>query len=350
MTREPADPRLQVAFVGAGAIARFLATRIDPAVASVTMLVRRDAQRHMLADTGIRAEGPGGTFTARAQAFLSSEIPPDRRFDALFVCVKSGQTRAALEPCLGNLSRTAPIISAQNGLNDAVLAETVERARAFGMVLSVPCQAVGECDVRYLTERPGAILGALSPRGMPRLPAIGDLFGDRMDISVTDNLAGARWSKLAVNCASGPLLALSGLSLGGLANHVDLRRCAVGVVQEVLSVADRCGAAPVAVLGLGVKDWVGDGARGEEAISSFGRSNPTGRSSLATDYDRGARTEIDDLLGAVIRAGEGHGVPTPLCRRLLAVFSERAAGALPRKPIPADELARNVMEETHDPG
>ncbi|MCB1380093.1 MAG: ketopantoate reductase family protein, partial [Alphaproteobacteria bacterium] len=292
MTSEPGKPRLDVAFVGAGAIARFLATRIDPMRASVTMLVRRPEQRDLLASAGIRADGPSGAFAMPVESFLSSEVPPGRQFDMLFVCVKSGQTGSALVACIAHLAKNALVISAQNGLNDDIVAERVERARTFGLVLSAPCEAVGDCGVRYLTNRPSVVLGALSTSGKSRMPEIRNLFDGRLDVSTTDNLAGARWSKLAVNCASGPLLALTGLSLGALADDMNLRRCAVEVIKEVLSVADRCGAAPAAVLGLGADDWAAGGSRAEEAVALFGRSNPKGRSSLAADYDRGTQTEI----------------------------------------------------------
>src|SRR5437763_16723161 len=56
-------------------------------------------------------------------------------------------------------------------------------------------------------------------------------------VRVTHNLAGARWSKLAMNCAMSTLGAVSGFSLGELAARRSVRTLALGIVAEVVGVA-----------------------------------------------------------------------------------------------------------------
>ena len=226
-------------------------------------------------------------------------------------------------------------------------------------------------------QRVQVIINPASGGDEPILNTMNDIFNEfdmDWDVSITRKAGdGARFAKLAVeqgvdavlayggdgtqlDVAGGmlntgiPMGVLPGGAANALADDMNLRRCAVEVIKEVLSVADRCGAAPAAVLGLSADDWAAGGSRAEEAVALFGRANPKGRSSLAADYDRGTQTEIDALLGSVIRMGARHGATTAHCRRVLSLFSERAAGPLPRKPITADMLARIVMGETHDLG
>src|SRR2546428_7923817 len=53
-------------------------------------------------------------------------------------------------------------------------------------------------------------------------------------VRVTSNLRGARWTKLAFNCALSTLCAISGLDFGGLAARRDARRLALRIVGEAV--------------------------------------------------------------------------------------------------------------------
>src|SRR4029077_10320268 len=56
-------------------------------------------------------------------------------------------------------------------------------------------------------------------------------------VNITRNLAGARWSKLAMNCAMSTLGAVSGLSLGELAGRRAVRSLALEIISEVVQAA-----------------------------------------------------------------------------------------------------------------
>src|SRR5439155_5660405 len=71
----------------------------------------------------------------------------------------------------------------------------------------------------------------------PRLDDARAVLERAFPVKVTSNLAGARWSKLALNCAISTLGAISGLTLGELVRRLEVRRLALRVMAEVANVA-----------------------------------------------------------------------------------------------------------------
>lgn len=329
----------RVAIVGGGAIARFLAACIVPRGAAVTLLVRRREQCAALRTQGIVAATPSSRWRVAVDAARAGDMPPGPVFSALFVCVKSAQTAEAVAACLPLLRGDAPVISAQNGLNDQVIAGLAGANRAFGLVLSCPCESVGDTRVRCLTDAPSIACGAVADDNRGRLAAIGRLIGPPVALRGGIDLTAERWSKLALNCATGPLLALTGLTLGDLARIPAARGLVATIVAEVVATAHATGVRPAPIAGLAAGDWIaGPTALADAAILRFAARNPGGRSSLAADYDRGRSTEIEGLLGVVVRRAASAGVATPVCGRLLRRFTGPAPPGAPTRIAPEDLL------------
>ena len=63
------------------------------------------------------------------------------------------------------------------GAPDQVIAGLAGANRAFGLVLSCPCESVGDTRVRCLTDAPSIACGAVADDNRGRLAAIGRLIG-----------------------------------------------------------------------------------------------------------------------------------------------------------------------------
>jgi len=130
-------------------------------------------------------------------------------------------------------------------------------------------------------------------------------------VVISDNIAGALWEKLVVNCAYNALSALSDLPYGKMIAGTGIREVMKDVVEETLAVAKASGVAMA-------PDLLARTYRIAEAM-------PTQFSSTAQDLQRGKPTEIDHLNGFVARRGEALGVPTPANRLLHALVKLREA-------------------------
>src|SRR5262249_42531744 len=74
--------------------------------------------------------------------------------------------------------------------------------------------------------------------------------------STTTNLAGARWSKLAINCAISSLGTIGGDRLGVLMRHRFVRRLALEIMTETVQVARGLGVRLEKVSGTIDLDWI----------------------------------------------------------------------------------------------
>jgi 2-dehydropantoate 2-reductase len=106
------------------------------------------------------------------------------------------------------------------------------------------------------------------------------------------------WAKLAVNCAVNPLTALHGVANGALLERPDWREQMGAAAREAARVA----------AGLRVP-LEGDAAARAEDVA---RATAGNLSSMLQDLQRGSRTEIDAICGAVVEHGRRLGVPTPV--------------------------------------
>jgi 2-dehydropantoate 2-reductase len=122
-----------------------------------------------------------------------------------------------------------------------------------------------------------------------------------LDVDIVDEVSGLVWDKLAVNAAVNPLTALLRVPNGALVESEWARRLMGQAAQEVAAVT------AAQQITLRFPDAAG---RVEQAA----RLTASNHSSMLQDVLRHAETEIEAICGAVVRAGETWGVPTPVNR------------------------------------
>jgi 2-dehydropantoate 2-reductase len=146
---------------------------------------------------------------------------------------------------------------------------------------------------------------------------------------VTENLRGARWSKLALNCAVSALGTIAGERLGPLVRVRRYRRLALEAMSECVAVAKAEDVKLEKVAGTLDLDWI---ALSEADRASSGSVSLTAkhalllavglryrrmRSSMLAAIERGRTPAIDFLNGEVVTRGAQHGVATPVNQRIV---------------------------------
>src|SRR5206468_11824867 len=114
---------------------------------------------------------------------------------------------------------------------------------------------------------------------------------------VSDNVRGALWLKLILNCAYNAVSAIAQKPYGETVRGAGVKDVMRDVVNECLAVAEA----------EGVK-VPGDA---HAAAAKLGETMPGQYSSTAQDLARGKHTEIDHLNGLVVQHGDALGIPTP---------------------------------------
>ncbi len=285
---------IQIAVLGAGAVGCYYGGMLARAGHSVTLIGRAphvDAIRRW----GLFLEAQ--SFQARVPVQASTDAGALRGAGLVLCCVKSNDTERAAADMAPHLAPDAVVLSLQNGVDNADRLRARLAHDVMAAVVYVAAEMAGPGHVRHHGR--GELVVGRSP-GADRVAA---LFADAgIPVQVCDDVAGALWAKLVINCAYNALSAITGLPYGRLIQGQGVQTVLHAVVQECLAVARGDG---VTIPG---DAW--------EDVLRIARTMPSQYSSTAQDLARGKQSEIDHLNGYVVRRGEALGLATPVNRVL----------------------------------
>jgi len=251
-----------------------------------------------------------GDFTARPRAVEALA----ERAETLIVATKAGGLRESLERI-----ETAPglVVPLLNGLDH------VELLRShFGAEL------VAAGTIRIEADRPGpgqivqtspflrVDLAADDPALHPSLERLaGRLRGAEIPVQIGPSEAQIQWSKLvrlnALACTTSAL----DRPIGFIRSDPEWRPVLVACLEEAAAVAQSDGAHVTAA----------------DALAELDAAHAELGSSMQRDIAAGREPELDAIPGAVLRAGDRHGLACPTIERLVAIVSERAGVPEPRR-------------------
>ncbi|MEO0672552.1 MAG: 2-dehydropantoate 2-reductase [Pseudomonadota bacterium] len=267
-------------------------------------------------------------------------------FDIVFLATKAYDTRWAAHMIAPYLAPGGFVVSLQNAINEATIAEAVGWGRVLGCIaskISVELHAPGQ--VKRLVKLGGSShlvfrVGECHGRITERAERVADLMRTVDSAETTSNLWGERWTKLCVNCMRNPLAAATGR--GGNANDRDpeTRKLAIRIAGEAATVGRAHGFTLEKLYGMPADDVVaahdGDGAamaRCEDTIlAATATRADEQRPSMGQDIAKGRRTEIDALNGFVAEKAAEVGVAAPLNAAIADVVRQVESGRLAPSP------------------
>ncbi len=126
------------------------------------------------------------------------------------------------------------------------------------------------------------------------------------------------WKKLILNAATLPTASLTGMNAGALTAHGPMKELVSEVAREAVAVARAQGFD------------IDEQERIDYTHALLEKAGPS-KASMLQDFEAGRQTEVDVINGAVVRAGETSGMPTPLNRAFVSLVkgweSMRGLGA-----------------------
>jgi 2-dehydropantoate 2-reductase len=208
---------MRIGVIGMGAIGGITAQRLLAAGLDVSLAAGRHAKT-------IALKFP--------QARVAATLPDGDPYGLILLCVRSMDIERALSPAVPLLKADGAVVCLQNGFPEERAARIVGSSRVLGAVIGWSASMVEPGEYR-LTGGGKFTLGGDSAR----LEHARHVLSHAFPVQITNNLQGARWSKLAMNCAMSTLGAISGLSLGELASRRDVRSLALRIIAEVVQAA-----------------------------------------------------------------------------------------------------------------
>ena len=306
MTTLPSLP-LKVAVLGAGAVGCFYGGMLARAGHAVT-LIGRPQHVQVFQAQGLRMQTLA--FDETVQVAASTDASAVAGADVVLFAVKSPDTEAAGEQLRPHLAPGALVLCLQNGVDNAErLRGVLPGVDVAAAVVYVATEMAGPGHLRHhgrgelvieLSTRSADLARALVEAGVPT--------------EISDNVRGALWAKLILNCAYNALSAVGRIAYGELVQRPGVRDVMRDVVAECRAVA--------------AADGVTLPGDVDTAVRRIAETMPNQYSSTAQDLMRGKPSEIDFLNGFVVRRGEALGVPTPANRVLWTVVRLVEASAV----------------------
>ncbi len=299
---------MKIAVMGAGAVGCFYGGMLARAGHEVALIGRAQHVEAFRRD-GLFMEM--ASFTGHVPVAASTEASAVRGARVVLVCVKSTDTERAADAIAPHLAPDAIVLSLQNGYDNAARLAARLGREVGPAVVYVATEMAGPGHMRHHGR------GELVIGPMAAAAELVELFGAAgVPVEVSDNVAGALWAKLILNCAYNALSAITQLPYSRLVAGEGVEAMMRDVVDECLAVASRDG---ITVPG---DIWA--------AVERIARTMPTQVSSTAHDLARGKPSEIDHINGYVVRRGAALGVATPVNRALHAIVK-----LLEGRPAPA---------------
>jgi 2-dehydropantoate 2-reductase len=293
---------------GAGALGSVVAARL--AARHPVSLVGRRAHVDAIRERGLRVSGKTeavvGSLTAVASIDELDGEPPE----VILLTVKAYDTKAATAS-LAPFHRESTFVSLQNGLgNEEIIAERA--ARVLGAVINQGATFVGPGEVFHAGAGETTV-GPFSGTTIEDAEAVASAFREcGMAAGAVADIRARIWAKVILNAAVNPLTALLRLRTGALLDSEVLAEALRLIVEESVAIAAAC-------------DVPLQAAEVLATIRSVAEATRDNKSSMLQDLERGRRTEIDAINGALIARAQEHDIPCP-ANRLLAAMVRAAEG------------------------
>lgn len=310
---------------GAGAIGGILGAYWARAGVPVLMVDIVAEHAEACATTGLTIEGPVEAFTQVVPC-----VTPDRlegTFDRIVLAVKAQATEPALQQLMPHLAEDGFVLSAQNGLNERVIAQHVSAERTMGAFVNYGADWTG--PGRILFGNRGAVVvgeidGSIQPR-TEEMFALLKVF--EPDAVLTDDIWAYLWGKLGY----GAMLFATALTPDSMTtNFADPARgpALMGLAREVMRTAVAEGVDPKPFNGFEPKAFMpgADDAAARQSLAELAEFNSkTAKTHTGIYRDlavRKRKTEVDPQVGAVAEIARSHGIATPLLTRLVELIHD----------------------------
>lgn len=324
--------------VGAGAIGGISAAKMTEAGFRVAVLDANEEHVTRMRNPGLLIDDLGEEKLVPIDAHASPG-GLDGPFDFALINLKAPHLEGALGP-LRERGLADTFVSLGNGLVQERIAGIVGGENLIWGVVEWGATNLGPGHLARTTRGP-FIIGEPDGSVRARTRRLAEALGSVDGASVAGNIRGQVWSKLLVNSAFSGLGAVSGLLYAEVVADPAGHDAALAVWREGYDVGVAQGLKLEDVLGVPADALVMRGPEDRERVDAalrvaMDQAGAT-KASMLQDLERGLKTEVDVINGAVVDKGREHGVETPLNARVVEMMHDMERGG--RRP------GQDVFEE-----
>jgi 2-dehydropantoate 2-reductase len=323
------DGRMPVIY-GAGAIGGLIGAHARRAGHDVLLVDKVAEHVRRMNERGLHVFGGPEEFTVPVAAAVPEDLPDG--LELVLLAVKGQDTEAALDVLAPRLAPTGAIVSLQNGLNEPGIARRVGSERVIGAFVNFAADYKGPGEILE-GEGGNVYLGEVDGRRSPRLRPIADLIGAARPVVLTDNILGYLWAKQAY-ASLAFATALVDAPIGDVLDPERNKRVCIALARETIAVGVALGHRLESFSDFDPRLYdPRDRADLDRVFASLQEYGDITRRSAKNHtgiwHDLVVRrrpTEVEPILGEVVREGERLGVDVRLNAALVRMIHEIESG------------------------
>ncbi|WP_319413313.1 2-dehydropantoate 2-reductase [uncultured Cohaesibacter sp.] len=325
---------------GAGAIGGVLGAYFARAGHKVHMVDIVPEHVEAMRTSGLKIEGPVEEFTQILPASLPEEL--QGTFDIVFLAVKAHHTETALGMLKKHLAPNGYVVSAQNGLNEKVIAAAIGAENTVGCFVNFGADWLEPGLVLY-GNRAAVAVGELDGQRTPRVESVHALLSlVEPGAVLTDNIWGYLWGKMGY----GSLLFCTALTPDSMSDAMarpEHRVVYETLGHEVMALAKAEGVSPIGFNGFDPAAFLASDPEGMtramDTMVAHNRKTAKTHSGIWRDLAvRKRKTEVDAQIGTMIPLAQSHGLQVPALTKMVDLIHEIEDGKRAQSAKLVDEM------------
>ena len=304
----------KIAVLGAGSIGSSVGADLTDAGLDVTIIDQWPAHVEVMKESGLDITMPDMHLQIPVTAWHLCELAEHMpQFDVVFLIVKSYDTKWLAQLIEPYLKEDGVFIGLQNGMNNETISNVVGVERTVGAVVELSAEIFTPGIVKRDTPRHGTWfgLGELDGSLTPRLEEVKKIMENVANISLTQNIEGAKWTKLICNTMTMGPIGLTGLKNWDARKLPGMFDMSVALGRESMAVGKALGYELEPIFGLKAEDF--SEASDEVLIKAMetlmAHVGKEGVTAAIHDHIKGRQSEMSLINGLVARAGKKFGIP-----------------------------------------
>ena len=340
---------MKVAIVGIGAVGGVIASYIDREY-NPTMISKNKEIVKNIREKGLKIINPRQPVcnVQCCPSIYSSFSEQKEKFDVIFLCTKATNVIEAAKEAVDYLTEIGFLVSFQNGIVENSLLEFIPEKKLIGGIIGFGA-TMHKPGIVEMTSKGEIVVGELNGKITERVQILKSMLDNIIETRITDNIWGAKYSKLLINACITTMGAVSGLTLGEMLSKPEFRKIFRHILYEGVEVAKRKGIKLEKISGVSIHKLAASEReiKGKFCLSKYykdliikiiGRKYKNLKSSSLQSLERKRKTEVDYINGVIVKYGKEIGFETPVNEKIVNIVHEIEEGKREISPQNLEEL------------
>lgn len=297
----------KIAVLGTGANGASIGADLTRAGHDVTLIEQWPAHVEAMKANGVRVTTPadGKSVVTNVKVIHLCEVATLReKFDIVYIVLKAYDTRWGAELIKPVVADDGVVVGVQNGMSLDDIESIMGAERTLGGVIELGSNMFvpGEIERHNTHSNTWFALGSDNPVAHAKAERAAEILRAAGTVEVVDDIRSAKWMKLVLNAAELVPSAILGISIADAARHPGMRELMLEAGHEAVRAVSAQGLKIVPIFGMEHVDpnqpekFVTDIF--DLLLSDF--SLPTTKATILQDWQKGRRSEADQINGLVV--------------------------------------------------